>query len=47
MGDSASTAAAGNPHAPDKVLLEIAAILAGAVGTALGINLLLLAFHIT
>ena len=34
------------PNSPDKVFLEIASILAAAVGTALGINLLLLAFHI-
>ena len=45
ISNSAFTAAR-PPNAPDTVLVEIATILAAAVGTALGINLVLLAFHI-
>ena len=44
--DDSASATARAPNAPDKALLEIATILAAAVGTALGVNLLLLAFHI-
>lgn len=38
--------AANAPNAPRKVLLEMSGIFAAALGTALGINLLLLIFHI-
>jgi hypothetical protein len=44
--DHFPSAAANAPNAPRTVLLEMSGILAAALGIALGINLLLLAFHI-